>query len=685
MSSRVTDRVTQARRQRFVGRDVERALFVNALAASELPFQILYVCGPGGVGKTTLLREFTHLAEQAHISAHYVDARHFDPAPESFLAALGIDTPLQTLAQSSRRVILVDTYETLAPLDAWLREVFLPQVSDQVLLVLAGRDAPTPPWRADEGWSSLLRVIALRNLSPDESRVLLERRQVPAHQHNAVLDFTHGHPLALSLVADVFAQRPGLEFQPERAPDVIKTLLEQFAQKVPGPAHRAALEACVLVRLTTESLLSELLAMPDARELFDWLRGLSFVQAGPQGLFPHDLAREAMSADIRWRNPDWYRELHKRARNYYMRQLAQASGGDQPRVLADYIFLHRDNPVVRSLFQWQESASALADAMQPTDRDTILAMVTQHEGVASARIAAHWLARQPQGIVVFREPNKPPTGFLALVSLDRATPDDLKADPATRAAHEYLRKNAPLRAGEIATLFRFWMARDTYQSFSPIQSLIFIIIVRHYLTMPALAFTFIPCAQPDTWSAGFAYGDIARLPEADFTIGGKHFGVFGHDWRARPPMTWLALMAEREVGSGAPTATLPTQPLLVLSQEEFAAAVRDALREYAHADLLRTNPLLQSRLVVQRAALDAPNAARIAALQALLKESAESLQSAPRFAKMYRAVYHTYLKPAPTQEQAAEMLDLPFSTYRRHLKDGIDHILESLWQQEIGK
>ncbi len=48
------------------------------------------------------------------------------------------------------------------------------------------------------------------------------------------------------------------------------------------------------------------------------------------------------------------------------------------------------------------------------------------------------------------------------------------------------------------------------------------------------------------------------------------------------------------------------------------------------------------------------------------------------------AVYHPYLQPAPTQEQAAELLDVPFSTYRQHLKSGWQRIAEMLWQAEVG-
>jgi hypothetical protein len=39
-------------------------------------------------------------------------------------------------------VLLVDTYETLAPLDGWLRETLLPELPGGHLIVLAGRDPP---------------------------------------------------------------------------------------------------------------------------------------------------------------------------------------------------------------------------------------------------------------------------------------------------------------------------------------------------------------------------------------------------------------------------------------------------------------------------------------------------------------------------------------------------------------
>ena len=91
------------------------------------------------------------------------------------------------------------------------------------------------------------------------------------------------------------------------------------------------------------------------------------------------------------------------------------------------------------------------------------------------------------------------------------------------------------------------------------------------------------------------------------------------------------------------------------------------------------------RLVSQRAGSGASVPERVPVLQDLLKEAVASLENTPRDSKLYRAVLHTYLDPAPTQEAAAEMLDLPFSTYRRHLKAGIDRVGETLWHMEIGR
>lgn len=693
----LANRLDEARRQFFVGRTSELADFQAALVGPTLLFHVLYIFGPGGVGKTTLLREYAHVCALQQLQVSYLDARGINPTPESFLSALPFavqHTPNGGMSfqtpSSECSVLLIDTYELLAPLDSWLGEVFLPDLPEQVLVVIAGRNPPSRAWRSDPGLQSVARLLPLRNLRPEEGRAYLTKRGLPVEQHTTVLQFTHGHPLALSLVADLFAQRGDATFGPEAAPDIVKPLMEQLVQKVPGPAHRTALEACAIVQSMTEGLLQAMVAAPDAHELFEWLRELSFIESGPLGLFPHDLAREVLAADLRWRNPEWYAELHKRARTYYNVRLQQTTAREQERILSDYIFLHRDNPVVRPFFAHLEeqggagAPSVVTDVARPADVPLLVAMVAQHEGEASAQLAEHWLSRQLDRALVFRD-GQQAVGFLLLLGLEKASPEDITHDPATAAAWAYLQRTSPLRPGESATHFRFWMAAATHQRISSVQSLIFINMVRHYLTTPGLAYTFLPSAQPDFWTPIFAYAYLERLPEADFEVGGRSYSLYGHDWRTMPPTTWLELLAQREFAtmSGAQATPSPVkQSVVVLSQPDFWTAVREALRFYGRPEVLRDNPLLRARFLVEQCGADSPAELRITVLRELIAGAGERMKESPKEERFYKTLLYTYFHPAPSQEQAADLLDLPFSTYRRHLKTAVTRVTEQLWQRE---
>jgi hypothetical protein len=236
----------------------------------------------------------------------------------------------------------------------------------------------------------------------------------------------------------------------------------------------------------------------------------------------------------------------------------------------------------------------------------------------------------------------------------------------------------------VATLFRFWMAEDTYQGISPIQSLIFIQVAKHYLTTPSLAFTFFPCADPDFWAAILSYAELTRIPDADFEVGGKRYGIYGHDWRAMAPAVWIARLAEKEVGATGQAISPPTvEPLIFLSRDDFGNAVKKALHDFVHPGGLMGNPLLRSRMVSEAAGKE--HRERSEVLKSKIKEAAEALRVHPRDEKLFRALEQTYLHPAPTQEAAAELLDLPFSTYRRHLTSGIQRLIEILWQREVGE
>jgi hypothetical protein len=311
-------------------------------------------------------------------------------------------------------------------------------------------------------------------------------------------------------------------------------------------------------------------------------------------------------------------------------------------------------------------------------------MVSKYEGEQAAQLAAHWLTRQPQNVLVFRDVAQRVVGLVIMVALHQASPDDLKVDPATQATAHHLQHHAPLRSGEGAVLFRFWMARDTYQSASVLQGLMFIHMVQQCWNTPGIAFTFIACAEPNNWIDLFNYIDFAYITEASFTVGGKSYGIYGHDWRVIFPAAWRERLMQRKISPLAPLTDPPplTEAPLVFDRIEFVGAVQEALRHFICPDLLYKNPLLRSRLVLEQAATH-DSTKRVKVLQNCLREATESLQLSPRDVKLYRALYRTYLSPAATQEQAAEALDLPFSTYRRHLKAGVTRVAGILWQWEV--
>lgn len=697
-SETLADRLAAARRKHFVGRQAEIDVFRAALTAREPSFAVLHVHGPGGVGKSALLDEYARLAADAGRAVLRVDGRDVEPSPRGVLLALGeadgLDgaAPPGRLAAQPPMVLLLDTLEALASLDAWLRRSFLPQLPAGTLVVLAGRHPLDSAWRADPGWRDLIRSLPLRNLRPEESQVYLGARGIADAEHPAVLAFTHGHPLALALVADALAQgAPGASFRPAERPDVVRVLLERFLERVPTPRHRGALEVCAHARVTTEALLGEALDPEDAPALFQWLRGLSFIEYGREGLFPHDLARDVLDADLRWRNSQAYQDLHRRVRRSVVARLQAARGREQQRAAFDLLYLHRSNPLMQRLHvaHWESLGTGYAEPAALADLPAIVELVRRHEGDESARIVGHWSRLQPAAFTVFRASADADAGeilgFAATLTLQGATPDDLAADPAAAAAAEFMRRHGQLRPGEQALHHRFAMDCDAYQSRSPTLNLLATTSTSRWLTTAGLAWTFIAFADPDLWRDTFAYLRFSRAPDADFEVGGRRYGVFVHDWRAEPPPLWLDLMGEREIDTDLTLAGIEAPPppsATTLSRAELGAAVRGALNDFTRPDVLATNPLLASRAAVQHAAEHAAGPPTPATLQALLRQAAAPLRANPRDEKLFRALNRTYFEPAATQELAAELLGLPFSTYRYHLGRGIAHITEALWRRE---
>lgn len=309
-------RLRAARQHSFVRRDAERVLFASALCGTGQRFAALYLHGPAGIGKSTLLRQLSDDATAAHRRVVPVCGRVVGASVAAFT-----DAASPTLSDP-RAVLMIDAFEWCHELEGWLREQFLPQLPDGVLVALAGRQPPEPAWRVDPSWSGAPLVRGLGDLSRPAALQLLESRGVPVGVRGSVPAFAGGHPLALSLAAETAWRccdatasngRPGEE--------VRETLLTELIQTVPTPDHRMALHVCAHADTTNEQLLRAVVAGNDTTHvdpatLFAWLRTLPFIMSGPAGLYPNDTVREMLNNDLRMRDPVTYEQVHRRVAEF---------------------------------------------------------------------------------------------------------------------------------------------------------------------------------------------------------------------------------------------------------------------------------------------------------------------------------------------------------------------------------
>ena len=674
--ARVTD-------SRFIGRERELATFNAAIAADRAPFTVLYVHGAGGVGKTTLLRRFASLAADAGRGVIALDARDIQPSRQALLKALeGTGKPagvarIDDIGLAERTVLLVDTYELLLDLDAWVRDSLLPALPSTTLVVLAGRSPPALQWRTDVGWHALTRVMPLDNFAPAEAATFLESRGIQPARHGAALDFAHGHPLALSLVSDVIMARGGVTpFDPGREPDVVGQLLGLFLQSVPHERARQALEICAIARVTDEPLLRELVGADEGSAAFAWLRSQSFVESGARGLYPHDLAREVLLADASWRDFTAMRMLARRINRALHARIAAASPANRQRLLMDALYVTRTNPTNADFFDWAALGDVRVEPAAPEDIDWIVRLIAKHEGARSASLAREWWRVQPDAFHVMRRADESCFGLLALVDLSsRAAP----ADPAVPAALDVVARHGPVGRGEGVVPLRGWMHAEEYQAVTAAINLSAMHVVSRCMTQPGMAWNFVSMANPQFWAAHFAGVNFARVPEADFEVEGRRYGVFAHDWRIEPPADWV-------MGAGIPMpfgvdAGRGAQGLRAMGADAFREAVRTALRHYPRPEALANSELLLASHIVPAGISGMTE--RVVALRGALREAADALAGNPKDCKLHRAVWLTYFEPLATQEQVAERLGLPFSTYRHHLTRAIDRICAHLWLREL--
>ncbi|CAM5521510.1 ATP-binding protein [Streptomyces aurantiogriseus] len=666
--------LARSRKRVFVGRQDELALF-RAVVGDGGRAAVLYLHGPGGVGKSTLLRRLADEAVDRGRHVIEVDGRTTEPSPASFRAAVG------TVPEGS--VLLIDTFERCQGLEEWLRERFLPTLPHDTTVVVAGREAPSTDWYIDPAWDETLHVLPLGDLAHDDALDLIRVRGVPSRLHATVASFAGRHPLALSLTAAVVSRRMSSSMDWTPTPDIVGTLLRHLVGSTPSPLHRHALEVCAHAMTTTEDLLRSVFGDEHAAKLFDWLRGLPFVESGPGGVFPHDVVREALDSDLRWRDCAGYQKMHRRVCGYAIEQVRSASG---PSVLmaaraANYLLRH--GPFEMAYHSWRGNGEVYEAPYRPQDWSAVVEMAQQVQGGKPLHGLEYWLDRRPETFRLYRNSTTGALlGFLAHLECDRFTAEDAAADPVVAALKGHYGGDVPTPTGGVLRLARYLVQAEGGERPSPTFDLMRLTVLADWLRTDRLAWSGQVLSDREFWERemsflGHGTVDAGRTPD------GRSPTVFVKDWRTLPVEAWLETLSRRVLfGTGAmdPDTAAPLTASdggpagEELTEQQWDTAVRALFRAWNHADVLAANPLL--RLVPG----ETPGE-RVQALRQHLLYVVQSLRGDLTTAKYHDALTATYLGRQTTQRGAAARLKTPFSTYRRHLDHGLAEAVTRLRRQ----
>jgi hypothetical protein len=673
VSTHLGDLLDEARRHGFVGRRRELTGFDDALAGRS-PRRVLFVHGQGGIGKSTLLLEFHARARAAGRAVALVDGRDVEPSPDGLASAVRLalgrhDDGPPIVRLPAGAVLLVDGYEQLTSIDGWLRNGFIPGLSADHLIVLAGRDPPTAPWQSDPGWRQLVSVHRLDPFDPVESGELLARAGVAPPVQPHLVTLGRGHPLTMALLAELAAAGEMPDALAD-APDLISALLESFLREVPSDAHLIGLATCATAWLTTEQLLAAMVGAA-AAAVWQWLIRRPFVTVTPRGLFAHDLVRDVLDAEFQRRAPERYLSYHRAIRDHAVADLRGATGSDRQLRAQQMLFLLRNTPLTGAIFALRERGSATVVPARADEHDEVCAIIERFEGPASAELARAWIGERPEHLSVVRTGGGVAGFAYRVVSPSGSVLED--RDPIVRAVLDHIAREGPPRPGEHIDILRYSGAPEgNHDQYAMLAASV---ALTEWLTRP-LAWSVIVIVDIEYWEPFLDYMALVLLAEAD--IGGLRHLAYGIDWRRLPVGTYLDLLVERarSGGTGPPPAALLRPPSL--DRARFAAAVRAALQTLHRPDRLTSNPLMGSALAAT------PNGPSIDQLRTTIETAVASLGNRPKGDQLLAVLNRTYLRPAPTQEAAADVLDLPLSTYRRYLAKAIEHLTDLLWTIEVG-
>ena len=554
---KISDRISDAAQKSFFGRAKEIAVIRQAIEMEDPPFFVAFVHGPGGIGKSRLVKAvFEHI--EPKIRHNILDCRDIEPTPLGFLSALGTDIGMKDsehdlnsiidwFANTEQRTVLaLDTYETFGLMDTWLRQEFIPALSENVFTIIAGRQAPNPAWLTTAGWSSIFKEIELGELSSDDATQMLELRSLSASQIDRVKHFARGYPLALEIAAAAMISQPDLEIVDGPPPKMLQQLTQAFLKGLPRKILDSV-EAASTVRRVTAPLLRALLKINNVRDLYDNLGELPFTDVTAEGLIYHDVVRNTIYKDLFHRDPELYRLYRKRAYLYFTSESQVAVARNLWQFTADLLYMV-ENPFVRDAFFPEGGSDLRVEPATALEENGIIKTMETAEPAESARLLKFWWNHHPKSFRIVKDREGKQAAFYILFEPETVDRRLLEEDPLTSVWLRHL-DDEPIAEDERVLFCRRWVDRITGELPSPAVSACFLDVKRAYMELrPSLRRIYFPVIDLPTFESILFPLGFTTLKNCEIKLGDVTYHSLMNDFGPSSVDGWLATIFGAELG-----------------------------------------------------------------------------------------------------------------------------------------
>lgn len=431
---------------RFAGRAPELAA-VRELLDPATASRVLFVHGPGGIGKSALLRAAARTADALGYQVVHRDARtQMQVEPERLVKEL-------IVTGVARCCYVIDEVNHFGSGLEVMRDLLLDQLPDSARLIVAGRRGPAPSWR-EHGLDRIVEDLLLRPLDDTDAEALLTVRGVDARLIPGIMDWAHGSPLALTIAATTPSEHPDASHAESLEQRITSWLVGQPILDVPPDV----LEAAAFAHTVDARLLAAALSGQPTRDAMRHLAALPVAERVGDTVALHTVLAAAIRARVRASHPQRAAELVRRIAQHLA---TRARLGDMPALLRLSALL--ETPELRVAIGNEPSDRFYASTARPDDLASFGASHGFDRGPDWPQVAAwveHWpqhsllMRRIDSSIVMFSSfvPVRMLAGTSAIVRGLAEAAERTGADPDRSFAGVVMFADAP--AGDIADAAR---------------------------------------------------------------------------------------------------------------------------------------------------------------------------------------------------------------------------------------